>query len=86
MINDSLNTITLLLNKIRPDVDFNSEKSIITDGIIDSLDLINFIDCIEHEFGITVNFNNITKEDFNSVENIWKMIEHMRSIGRSSTL
>ena len=38
-----LNEVLELLKKVKPDVDFTVENSLISDGIIDSLDIVNII-------------------------------------------
>lgn len=78
MTHEPFAQIINILENIRPDVDFRSEKSIISDGIIDSMDLLRIMSDIEIRFNVKLDFNTITKEDFNSVENIEKLIEHLQ--------
>lgn len=39
---------------IRPDVDFSTEKHLITDGIMESIDIISLVTELEDEFDITI--------------------------------
>ena len=48
-----LNEVIELLKKVKPDVDFTVENSLISDGILDSLDIVNIITEIEQQFHIT---------------------------------
>ena len=56
-----------ILKGIRPDVDFENEKALIEDGILDSFDVVSIISELDDEFG------------FNSAESIWRMIEQLKN-------
>ncbi len=66
-----------ILEENCPGVDFESEKSLIDGGIIDSIDLVSIISDIEDEFDITIEMEQVVPENFNSIEAIWKMIESL---------
>ena len=40
-----------ILKNIRPDVDFENEKALIEDGILDSFDVVSIISELDDEFG-----------------------------------
>ena len=44
-----------LLEGIRPDIDFDKEKKLIDDGILDSIDIIGMITEINDAFDVEIN-------------------------------
>ena len=68
-----------LLHSIRPDVDFENEKELIDDGVLDSFDVVSIISEIEDVFGVQIRITELDPENFNSVENIWKLIQELHS-------
>ncbi len=67
-----------ILSNCCPTVDFEKEKKLVTDKIIDSVDLVSIISDIEDEFDISIEMDNIDEENFDSVEAIWKLIESLQ--------
>ena len=67
-----------ILSEIKENVDFEAEKALIDDGIIDSLDLMQLISEIESEFDVEVEMDNIVPENFNSAEAMMAMIERLQ--------
>ncbi|WP_299448907.1 acyl carrier protein [uncultured Phascolarctobacterium sp.] len=63
-----------LLEDIRPDVDFRNVNSLVTDGYIDSFDIVTIIASIEDEFSVEIPVDSMLPENFDSVENIMKLI------------
>ena len=43
-----------LLEEIRPDVDFRNITTLVTDGFIDSFDIVSIIASIEDEFAVEI--------------------------------
>ncbi len=68
-----------ILHKIRPDVDFVHEKSLIDDGILDSFDVVSIISEIDDAFGVQVRINELDPENFNSIESIWELIQKLQN-------
>jgi acyl carrier protein len=64
-----------LLEKIRPDVDFESEHSLIDDGILSSFDIINIVTDINLDFEVKINVADLTPENFNSAGAMMALIE-----------
>ena len=73
--------LTGILEELRPDVDFAAEKKLISDGILDSLDILTLVDEINAEFAVEVKPNNLTAENFNSVESMWQLIVQLQAEG-----
>lgn len=70
-----------LLDMLRenfPNIDFENEKQLMTDGILDSLSVVTIISEIEDLFDISVGMEYIQPMWFESVETMWQMIEELR--------
>ncbi len=66
-----------ILMNIRPDVDFSTEKHLITDGIMESIDIISLVTELEDEFNITIAPDVLVAKNFNSLEAIVKMVSEL---------
>ena len=73
--------LTGILEELRPDVDFAAEKQLISDGILDSLDILTLVDEINAAFDIDVKPKYLTAENFNSVESMWQLIVQLQAEG-----
>ncbi len=58
---------------------FIQEKNLISAGWIDSFDLIKLISELEKEFEIHIPIENITPNEFDSVESISTLIQKCKS-------
>lgn len=67
-----------LLKGIRPDVDFENETALIDDGYLDSFDVVSIISEIDDIFGVQIRITELDPENFNSVENIWNLIQKLK--------
>jgi len=67
-----------LLKNVRPDVDFENETALIDEGILDSFDVVSIISEIDDQFGVQIRINELDPENFNSLENIWKLIKRLQ--------
>lgn len=63
-----------LLEDIRPDVDFRNVNSLVSDGYIDSFDIVTIISSIEEEYSVEIPVDNMLPENFDSVESIMNLI------------
>ena len=70
-----------ILEELRPDVDFAAEKKLISDGILDSLDILTLVDEINAAFDVDVKPKYLTAENFNSVESMWQLIVQLQAEG-----
>ncbi len=64
-----------ILTDLRPDVDFETEKSLVDDNIFDSFDIISLIGAIDEEYDIEIGVEDIVPENFNSAESIDELIQ-----------
>ncbi|MBQ7447115.1 MAG: acyl carrier protein [Eubacterium sp.] len=66
-----------ILEELRPDVDFEEEKGLIADGILDSFDIMSLVGSIDEEFDIKIKPNDLIPDNFNSAEAIWALVERL---------
>ena len=66
-----------ILDELRPDVDFEEEKGLIADGILDSFDIMSLVGSIDEEFDIKIKPNDLIPDNFNSAEAIWALVERL---------
>ena len=67
-----------ILEEIRPDEDFKSEKKLIDNSILDSFDIVSLVGELNDEFDIDINPAELVPENFNSVEAMYKMIQRLQ--------
>ncbi len=68
-----------ILKGIRPDVDFENEKELIDDGILDSFDVVSIISELDDAFGVQVRITELDPDNFNSAEAIWNLIQKLKN-------
>lgn len=61
-----------------PDVDFEASDTLVDDGIIDSLIITGMIAALTMEFSVTIPYEEITEENFNSVDALAALIERLK--------
>ena len=66
-----------LLKETCPLVDFNKKK-LLSGKVIDSMDIVNIIAAVENKYGIDVEFDMITADNFDSVDAIYDMINRLK--------
>ncbi|WP_300412308.1 acyl carrier protein [uncultured Oscillibacter sp.] len=71
--------ILKLLSEEYPDVDFASSEELVDDGILDSLTIIGIIAVLTMEFGITIPYEEIIEENFNSIAGLARMVERLQA-------
>ena len=63
-----------ILNELRPDVDFENETALVTDGILDSFDIVSLVGEINSEFDVTVGVDELEPENFDTVDAMLDLI------------
>ena len=71
-------TILEILEDIGEDVDFDTCETLIDDGILSSLDIIQLIGALNDEFDLSIPATEIVPENFNSVEAILALVNSCR--------
>ena len=67
-----------ILENLRPDVDFEKETTLVTDGILESFDIVALVGELDETFDIEIKPNTLLPENFNSATAIWALVEKLR--------
>ena len=67
-----------ILTDIQPDVDFENEKHLIDDHLLDSLSIISLISELEDAFDVTIPAVEIIPENFNSADAMLEMLQRLQ--------
>ena len=68
-----------ILSEICPGIDFETETALIDDCLIDSLDIVAVVTELMEAFDVELGVDDLTPENFNSVEAIEELIESKQS-------
>ncbi len=66
-----------LLSEEFPEIDFEASDALVDDGILDSLTITGIIAALSMEFGITIPYEEIIEENFNSIAGLADMVERL---------
>lgn len=75
--NFAMNELMELLQALKPEIDFETEKELIDDGLLESFDVITLVAEIEDRFGVEIPAEEIVPENLNSAEGIWDLIQRI---------
>lgn len=68
-----------VLSNLFPEVDFETEDRLVDDKILDSYDLDSIVSEMEDQFGVTISQELVNADNFNSVEDMYDMIQKLNS-------
>lgn len=69
-----------ILRELHPDVDFGSEVSLASGGVLDSFDVVTLVGEIEDFYGVVIPPEELVPENFESMETIAEMIRRMGGV------
>ncbi len=72
------NKVLEILQRVRSDIDYSKEKSMMTDGVLDSFDVVGIITELADEFDIEITIDDMTEENFDSLEAICAMVARIQ--------
>ena len=67
-----------ILNDIQPGVDFENEKHLIDDHLLDSPSIISLVAELEDTFDVTIPAVEIIPDNFNSAEAMLEMLQRLQ--------
>ena len=68
-----------LLSEEFPEIDYKESDTLVDAGILDSLTITGIIATLTMEFGITIPYEQIIEDNFNSIAGLAKMVEKLSS-------
>ncbi|MBO5550583.1 MAG: acyl carrier protein [Lachnospiraceae bacterium] len=66
-----------ILADLRPDVEFESEKALVSDNVLESFDIIELISRLNGEFDIEISPKELTAANFDSADSITALVERL---------
>ena len=73
-----MNELLEVLNDLKPGIDFENEKNLIDNRVLDSLDVMNLVVELNDEFDIEITPLDILPENFQSVEAMYALITRLQ--------
>ena len=73
-----MDEILEILRDVRPDVDFENEKRLIDDNVLDSFDIITIVSEFNEEFDIEIDVEDLEPENFNTIEAMKELIDKLQ--------
>jgi acyl carrier protein len=64
-----------ILEDLHPDIDFESEDSLIDDKLLDSFDVVTLVTELDSAFDVEITAADMVPENFNSLSAMVEMIE-----------
>ena len=72
-----MNEILEILSDLHPDINFETERNLVDNKILDSFDIVSLIAEINDNFDVAISAEEITPENFNCAESIWALVERL---------
>ena len=66
-----------ILEDQRPDVDFETEKSLVSGKILESFDIVSIVAELDDEFDIEITPKSLKAENFDSLDAITELVESL---------
>lgn len=66
-----------ILSGLKSGVDFATAEGIVTNKIIDSIDIASLISAIEDEFDVEIGMEYMENKNFDSAAAIWEMVQEL---------
>ena len=67
-----------VLEEIKPGIDYNNEKHLVTDELITSFDIVMLIPLLNEKFNIEISVMDLLPENFESVETIYDLVSKLK--------
>jgi acyl carrier protein len=69
-----MKSVADILKEIRPEFDFNASADFITDGMLDSFDMVTLVASLDKNYGISIPGTDILPEHFQNIGTIETLI------------
>lgn len=63
-----------ILQEIRPEFDFSQELNFITEGMLDSFDIVSLVTSLDEHYGISIDGMDILPENFATISSITNLL------------
>jgi len=69
-----MNPIIAILKDIRPEFDFTESDELITEGMLDSFDIITLVAALDKKFSVSIEGTEIVPDNFRNVAAIASLL------------
>ncbi|QTA90001.1 acyl carrier protein [Desulfonema magnum] len=69
-----------ILKDIHPEHDFSESENFISDGLLDSFDIVTIVAALEEKFAFTIDGEDVTPENFMNLETLGQFVQHYLSL------
>jgi acyl carrier protein len=76
-VKDDMKDLNRFLKDLFPDINPENENKLIEDGVLDSLDIFRLVTALEEEYKISIPFDEIIFENFNSKASIQSLMNKL---------
>ena len=63
-----------ILTELRPEFNFEKSENYISDGMLDSFDIVNLVTILDAEYGISIDGVDVLPENFSTADKIIKLL------------
>ncbi|NOS72883.1 MAG: acyl carrier protein [Verrucomicrobia bacterium] len=65
-----MKSIAEILKEIRPEFDFTTSQDFISDGMLDSFDIVTLVSSLDKNFSVSIPGTEILPENFQNIQTI----------------
>jgi acyl carrier protein len=70
-----MGTVASVLQSVRPETDFSSSSDFISDGLLDSFDIVTLVSELDRTFNLSIPGIDIIPENFSSIPAIETLLQ-----------
>jgi acyl carrier protein len=71
----NVESLQAVLAEIRPEFDFSTSHDFISDGMLDSFDVVLLVAALDKQFGISIDGREIVPQNFRNLEAISALLK-----------
>ena len=71
----NVESLRAVLAQIRPEFDFSVSRDFISDGMLDSFDIVLLVSALDKQFGICIDGREIVPQNFCNLEAISELLK-----------
>jgi len=69
-----MKSIPEILKEIRPEFDFTTSSDFISDGMLDSFDVVTLVSALDKNYGVSIPGTDIIPENFQNIQAIESLL------------
>ena len=78
IVPEKMEELLTVLATCCPTVDFTTRDHLMSEKVLDSMDIVTIISNLEAKYDIDIEFEMITAENFDSAGRIYEMVKHLK--------